>query len=161
MKEMRRCRKANTYNTCPVFAPSGEMIAAYRKKAPFWPVEPNMPSGDDDYCIIEIPEKDIKVGALVCYDQFLPEISRTLALKGAEMIVCPAATPMECDHISEVISRTRGLENELYFIWTSGTSGEGLGGCTFCGTSTIIDPEGEVIYRAGHIPMTYTKTLDF
>ncbi len=109
------------YNTCPVFGPSGEMLAAYRKKAPFWPVEPNMPSGDDDYCIIEIPEKDMKIGVLVCYDQLFPEISRTLPLKGAEMIVCPAADPMEFDPISEVVPRTRTLETELYIIRTSGT----------------------------------------
>lgn len=150
------------YNTCPVFGPSGEILAAYRKKAPFWPVEPTVPSGDDDYCIIEIPEKNIKIGVLVCYDQFFPEISRTLALKGAEMIVCPAADPMEFDHISEIIPRTRALENELYFVWTSGTAVIGSAeGENFCGTSTIVGPEGEIIYRAGHTPMTYTKTLDF
>ncbi|MGG0848942.1 carbon-nitrogen hydrolase family protein [Peribacillus simplex] len=153
-------KEGEFYNTCPVFAPTGEMIAAYRKKAPFRPGEPSMPSCDDDYCIIEIPEKNIKIGLLICYDQFFPEIARTLALKGAEMIVCPASDPMEFDYISEVIPRARALENELYYIWTSDTSNN-INGATTCGTSTIVGPEGEVIYRAGNIPITFTKTLDF
>lgn len=153
-------KEGEFYNTCPVFGPTGEMIAAYRKKVPFWPAEPSMPSGDDDYCIIEIPEKNIKIGLLVCYDQFFPEIARTLALKGAEMIVCPASDPMEFDYISEVLPRARALENELYYIWTSDATSN-ANGVTSCGTSTIIGPEGQVIYRAGHVPTTYTTTLDF
>ncbi|MET3290897.1 UNVERIFIED_CONTAM: omega-amidase [Brevibacillus sp. OAP136] len=153
-------KEGEFYNTCPVFAPTGELIAAYRKKAPFWPAEPSMPSCDDDYCIFEIPEKNIKIGVLVCYDQFFPEIARTLALKGAEMIVCPASDPMEFDYISEVLPRARALENELYYIWTSDASNT-MSGATTCGTSTIVGPEGEVLYRAGNTPTTYTRILDF
>ena len=32
-----------------------------------------------------------KVGIMVCYDMGFPEAARTLALKGAELIVCPSA----------------------------------------------------------------------
>lgn len=147
------------YNTCPVFDPDGKMIYAYRKKVPFKPGEISSPSQDDGYCVFKIPEKDITIGVLICYDQFFPEISRTLALKGAEMIVCPALDPMEYDYICDIIPRARALENELFYIWTCGTGNTPSGTC--CGHSTIINPEGGVVYKCGSEPMVYTTTLDF
>lgn len=147
------------YNTCPVFGPDGSLLKAYRKKVPFRPGEPSRPSEDDEYCIFEIPEKNIKVGVLVCYDQFFPEIARTLALEGAELLVCPALDPMEYDYICDIIPRARALENELFYIWTCGTGNTPSGTC--CGHSTIVNPEGAVVYKCGSLPMVYTAVLDF
>ena len=147
------------YNTVPVFGPDGTMIDVYRKKAPFKPGEPSTPSGDDHYCIFDIKEKKIRIGVQVCYDQFFPEIARTLALKGAEMIVCPALDPMEFDFIPDVIPRARALENELFYIWTNGVGNTPVATC--CGHSTVVNPEGKVIYKCGSTPMTYTETLNF
>lgn len=147
------------YNTVPVFGPEGRLIDAYRKKAPFKPGEPSVPSGDDHYCVFEIAEKNIKIGVQVCYDQFFPEIARTLALMGAEMIVCPALDPMEFDHIPDIIPRARALENEVFYIWTNGVASTPSATC--CGHSTIVNPEGKVIYKCGSLPMTFTETLDF
>lgn len=148
------------FNTCPVFGPDGELIAKYRKKAPFKPGEPSSPSLSDDYCIIEIKEKSIKVGILICYDQFFPEIPRTLALMGAELILCPASDPMEFDHIPDILPRARALENEVFYIWTSDAKSEWTD-TNSCGSSTIVNPEGKVIYKCGMMPMTYTTTLNF
>lgn len=147
------------YNTCPVFAPDGSLLRAYRKKVPFRPGEPSLPSEDDEYCIFKIPEKDITVGVLICYDQFFPEIARTLALEGAELIVCPALDPMEYDYICDILPRARALENELFYIWTCGTGNTPSGTC--CGHSTIVNPEGAVVYKCGSTPMVYTAVLDF
>lgn len=147
------------YNTCPVFGPDGRLIEAYRKKVPFKPGEPSSPSGDDAYCIFTIEEKQITVGVQICYDQFFPEIARTLALKGAELIVCPSQDPLEYRHIPEILPRARALENELYYIWTCGTGQFGSGTC--CGNSVIVDPEGQIVIQCPEIPALVTKTLDF
>ncbi len=146
--------EGETYNTCPVFGPDGELIDVYRKKAPYYPVESNTPSSSSDYCTFYIPEKDVTVGLQICYDQFFPEISRTLALEGAELILTPSYDPAEYDFIPDVIPRARALENECYYIWTNGVNGP-------CGNSTIVDPEGQVIYKCDSTEMTYTTTLDF
>ncbi len=151
--------EGNCYNTCPVFGPDGNLIDVYRKKVPFKPGEKSTPSGDDHYCIFEIKEKNIKAGLMICYDQFFPEIARTLALKGAEIIICPSFDPMEYQHIPDILPRARALENELYFIWTNG-AGQ-LGASTCCGKSTIVDPEGQIVFQCSHIPTLITKTLDF
>lgn len=149
------------YNTSLVFGPDGNIIRKYRKKVPFRPGEPALPSGDDEYCIFEIPEKDITIGLLICYDQFFPEISRTLALEGAEMIICPAYDPMEFEHIPNIIPPARALENELFFIWTNGTGTDIYSGATCCGKSTIVNPEGKIIAQLGYESAIYTTTLDF
>ena len=151
--------KDGFYNTCPVFGPDGSLLRAYRKKVPFRPGEPSLPSEDDEYCIFEIPEKHIKVWILICYDQFFPEIARTLALEGAELLVCPALDPMEYDYICDILPRARALENELFYIWTCGTGNTPSGTC--CGHSTIVNPEGGVVYKCGSLPMVYTAVLDF
>ena len=147
------------YNTVPVFGPDGSMIDVYRKTAPFKPGEPSTPSGDDHYCLFDIKEKSIRIGVQVCYDQFFPEIARTLALMGAEMIVCPALDPMEFDYIPEVIPRARALENEAFYIWTNGVGNTPSATC--CGRSIIVDPKGQVVYQCGNVAMTYTEVLDF
>lgn len=147
------------YNTCPIFGPNGDLIAAYRKKVPFRPGEVCAPSGDDDYCLFEIAEKQITVGVLICYDQFFPEIPRTLALNGAELIICPAADPIEFDHIPDILPRARALENEVFYIWTSvASSPESV--FNGCGNSILVNPEGRVLYKCPPIPTTYCMTLD-
>ncbi len=147
------------YNTCPVFGPDGELIARYRKKAPFKPGESSVSCQSDDYCVFNIKEKDIKVGVLICYDHFFPEIPRTLALMGAELLLCPSSDPMEFDHIPDILPRARALENEAFFIWTSDAKTE-THPTNSCGSSTIVNPQGHVVYKCDKMPMTYTATLN-
>ncbi|WP_294150688.1 carbon-nitrogen hydrolase family protein [uncultured Clostridium sp.] len=145
------------YNTCCVFGPDGSIVAKYRKQVPFRPAEKSV-AGDKQYCIFEIPEKNAKIGLIICYDQFFPEISRTLSLMGAEIILCPALEPMEFHYIPDIIPRVRALENECYFVWTCST---GIGPkITYCGGSIIAGPEGEVVYKCGEQPALVTKTID-
>ncbi|WP_125141288.1 carbon-nitrogen hydrolase family protein [Clostridium transplantifaecale] len=152
--------EGEAYNTCPVFGPDGTMICRYRKKVPFRPGEMSVPSNEEeDYCIFKIREKGITVGLQICYDQFFPEISRTLALKGAELILCPALDPIEYRHVPEILPRARALENELFYIWTCGTGQ--LGASTCCGNSVIVDPEGQVLIKCPETPALVTRTLDF
>lgn len=146
------------YNTCPVFGPDGTMITYYRKKVPFRPGEPSTPSGTNDYCLFDIKEKNIKVGVIICYEQFFPEIPRTVALMGADIILCPAMDPMEYKHIPDIIPRARALENELFYVWTCGVGQSGASTC--CGKSTIVNPEGEIVFQCSHNPEYITQTLD-
>ena len=147
------------YNTCPVFAPDGKIIATHRKMVPFRPGEPCAPGPSDRYCVFEIPEKNIKVGVQVCYDQFFPEIARTLALMGAELIVTPSMDTVEFEEVSEAVARVRAMENQAYYIWTNGVGT--LHGGTSCGRSIITDPMGKVVIRCGNQPSVVSEVLDF
>lgn len=146
------------YNTCPVFAPDGTLIHAYRKRVPFWPEEPSAPGEDLGCCTFRIAEKDITAGLLICYEQFFPEIPRTLALEGAELLLCPSLDTVEFSSVPDILPRARALENEVYYIWTC-SAGPGVHG-TYCGKSTVVDPEGRVIHQCGPAPELITLTLD-
>lgn len=145
-------------NACLVYAPDGSILTVYRKMVPFWPAERSRPSAQNGYGLFRIPEKDLTVGLMICYDQYFPEIARTLTLMGAELILCPALEPAEFKHISGLIPRVRAIENEVYFVWTCSV---GIGDkITFSGNSIIVDPEGEIVYQAGEVPTAFTKTLN-
>lgn len=146
------------YNTCCVYGPDGSIVAKYRKQVPFRPAEKSTGSPEQHYCTFKIPEKDITVGLMICYDQFFPEIPRTLALMGAELILCPALDPVEFNYIPDIIPRVRALENECYFVWTCSA---GIGPkTTYCGGSIIAGPEGEIVYKCGDTPTLVTKTIN-
>lgn len=145
------------YNACPVFGPDGSLLTVCRKKVPVRPIEKSAPDKSGDYCTFRIPEKDLTVGVLVCYDQFFPEIPRTLTLMGSELILCPAGDPIEFRYIPDIIPRCRALENEVYYIWTN-SIGRGAG--TQCGRSVIVDPEGMIVDQCGNAEATLSAVLD-
>ena len=146
------------FNTCPVFGPDGSMIAVYRKRTPYWPEEPSAPGPNEGGCLINIPKKNIKLGLMICYEQFFPEIPRALAMEGAELMICPSLDNVEFSHVPDILPRARALENEAYYIWTC-AAGPGSHG-TYCGRSIFVGPEVEILHQCGSTPEIVTKTLD-
>ena len=82
-----------------------------------------------------------KIGIIICYDMSIPEAARILALKGAEIILCPTAWPAfeqsEDDDqfkLYNIFSFARASENMVFFV-DSTVAGE-----YFAGHSRIIGP---------------------
>ncbi len=68
------------YNTAVVFAPSGRLVARYRKVFTWRPFEPYA-VGTEAPPVFSIPNVG-KVGVMICYDGWFPEMARSLALAG-------------------------------------------------------------------------------
>lgn len=85
-----------------------------------------------------------KIGIMICYDAFFPEAARILALKGAELIVCPAASCISQRDFNKYIP-ARAAENTVYvaFVNLAGYRAE-LQNYYF-GGSFLVDPNGERI----------------
>jgi len=83
-------RGDEVFNTAPVINPEGEVIARYAKQYPFYPYEKNV-AGSDNFVVFEVPGVG-KVGLIICYDIWFPEIIRQLAWMGAEAIIVPTLT---------------------------------------------------------------------
>ena len=95
------------YNTALVISPQGDITAVYRKLFPWRPIETT--DRGDRFCVFDIPGKG-RFGLAICYDQWFPEVARTLAWMGAEVILHPTMTttsrsskPSEC-HNSKTTS---------------------------------------------------------
>ncbi|MGM0878178.1 MAG: carbon-nitrogen hydrolase family protein [Bacillota bacterium] len=75
-----------------------------------------------------------KIGVLICYDIFYPELARLLTLKGADIIVGISGSPIFEKDIFEPIVKARAMENTINFVYTNlvGQEGETTywgGGC--------------------------------
>ncbi len=91
--------------------------------------------------------RDAKIGIMVCFDWAFPEVSRALAIQGAEILCHPSNLVLSfCQQT--MISRC--LENRVFAITTNrfGADKRPQGTLRFTGKSQIVAPGGELIHRA-------------
>lgn len=90
----------------------------------------------------------VTVGIQLCLEQHFPEIAQTLALKGAQLILCPHATPRlgpaerrESWHIS---LRARAYDNCVYIL-AANQAGDNGQGTVYHGGALLVGPTGQVL----------------
>jgi predicted amidohydrolase len=90
----------------------------------------------------------VRLGMMICFDWIFPEIARTLALRGAD-VLCHCANLVLPFCQDAMI--TRCVENRLFAITSNRVGTEKRAGheFTFTGRSQIIAPRGDVLVRAG------------
>lgn len=99
-----------------------------------------------------------RVGVIICYDLRFPELSRRLAVEGAQVICVPAQWPKPRQEHWRTLLRARAIENQL-FVVSCNTCGP-VGKLDFFGMSMIIDPKGEVLAEAGEEERDVCGALD-
>jgi predicted amidohydrolase len=101
------------------------------------------------------------LGLTVCYDLRFPQLFRTLAQSGAEMIAVPAAFTRPTGEAHwEPLLRARAIENGC-FILAPAQGGTHADGRSTWGRSMVVDPWGAVIARAeGDEPGVVPARLD-
>ena len=89
-----------------------------------------------------------KFGIELCFDGHFPELSTILALKGAEVIFIPHASPRESGE--EKRGRwlrylsARAYDNSVFVVACNPT-GQTENGFVFPGAAVVLDPKGEVL----------------
>jgi predicted amidohydrolase len=73
-------------------------------------------------------------------------VTRTLALKGADIVAHPTNFPMAAKVQTEVITLARAAENRVYLLTANRVGKERRG--EFCGWSQIVDPFGRRLAEA-------------
>jgi deaminated glutathione amidase len=108
-----------------------------------------------DEVVLSHTAAGVELGLSICYDLRFPELYRILAVRGARVLVVPAAFTLATtrDHW-ETLLRARAIENQA-FVVAANQVGEHPGGNRSGGRSMIVDPWGVVLAQApdreGHI----------
>jgi deaminated glutathione amidase len=140
-----------TFNTSLLFAPSGELLASYRKIHLFdvdlangvSPRESATRQYGDS--IVAVDTELGAMGLTVCYDLRFPELYRGLAARGAELIFVPSAfTAFTGEAHWEPLLRARAIENQAYVI-APDQFGKPSKSFETHGHSMIVDPWGKIV----------------
>jgi predicted amidohydrolase len=151
----RRAGHERHGNTSVHVGPDGELRAVYRKIHLF-DVEVGgrvYRESDTDEPGEEIVLSDLadgtRLGMTICYDLRFPELCRILAVRGARVLVLPAAFTLPTTRAHwEPLVRARAIENQC-FVVAANQVGHHPGDYESGGRSLIVDPWGEVLARAG------------
>ena len=82
-----------------------------------------------------------RLGLEICYDAFFPEVSRELALAGAELLVAISAAPVTSRRLFEKVLPARAVENAAPLVYVNRVGVED--GIVFGGGSVALDARGE------------------
>lgn len=133
------------FNSAVVLGPAG-VIGVYRKRhLPFMGADRFVSVSEETKP--QIFDTDVgRIGIAICYEIRFPEVMRTLALEGADLIALPTNWPVQANILADHFTRVRAAENFVYLLVANRCdSEEGIG---FLGSSQIVDPLGEVLARA-------------
>lgn len=139
------------YNTAPVFSPDGALVTRYRKLFPWRPWETT--AAGRDFCTFDIPDVGC-FGLCICYDGWFPEVMRTLAWMGAEVILHPALSSTVDRPAELILEQAHAIFNQCYVINPNLASAGGTG------RSIIVDPHGRVLQQAGTHEEVMVEMLD-
>ena len=94
------------------------------------------------------PVEGAKIGMMVCFDWIYPEVTRILALQGAQIICHPSNLVLPSGRDA---MRIRSMENRVFTITANriGAEKRGTMALTFTGKSQIVGPTGDVLSSAG------------
>jgi predicted amidohydrolase len=84
-----------------------------------------------------------KIGLIICYDVYFPEVTRLVRMKGAQLIVCISASPGVRRSYFEILTAARAIENTSFFAFVNLVGVED--GLQFWGGSRLIGPDGKVV----------------
>ena len=127
------------FNSSILIGPDGEIIGIYDKTHPF-PLERRDRGG----WVTTGERADVfetalgTIGMIICYDGDFPELSRLLAVKGAEVIVRPSALLRSYD-IWHLTNSARAYDNHVYVVATN-SIGPDAGDAYYFGHSMIVNP---------------------
>lgn len=139
-------RRGKVYNTALVFDRTGSCIASYDKTHLFTPMgEDRYYTPGDHLCRFTLD--GVSCGLIICYDIRFPELTRSLAVQGLDMLFVASQWPaVRIGHL-DTLAKARAIENQIFLCCCNGcgTADETV----FGGHSAVIDPRGRELAKAG------------
>lgn len=147
------------YNRALVIDRHGELIYQYDKihLVPMLKEHLYLDGGKEAGTVFELD--GYKMGLMICYDLRFPELARSLALQGAEIIFVVAEWPSARELHWNILQKARAIENQV-FVASCNRVGI-YDGVEFAGQSQVITPWGESLFvGSSSTEETLTTSLD-
>lgn len=146
MPELSEKTQATMYNTAVLIGPQG-FIGKYRKMyLPTHSVFEEKRYFRPGYQAAAFETDLGKIGLIICYDIFFPEVSRLTRLQGAQVIICISASPATRRTFFETLTAARAIENTAFLVYVNLVGIED--GLQFWGGSRLVGPNGKVLAKA-------------
>lgn len=143
------------YNTSLTFGPDGNLLGRYRKIHLYDVDLPGGPTIKESSTLgygeelVVINTEFCGLGVVICFDVRYPELIRLLTLKGAQLIVIPAAFNNNTGPVHwEMTMRARAVDNQI-FVAAASPARNPETGYVIHGHSIIVDPWGKILAEAG------------
>lgn len=132
------------YNAAFLVGPAG-LAGVYRKSHLFGGEKDLFLPGDTGFRVFDTGIA--RVGVMICFDWVFPEAARTLALRGAEVILHPSNLVLP--HCPDAMV-TRCLENRVYAVTADRVGSDARAGkvLDFIGQSQVTGCDGAILSRA-------------
>ncbi len=139
--------KEGNYNTSLIFDSDGSMVGSYRKTHiphdPAFYEQNYFEASDPNYKVfpVHVRGQELKIGVLICYDQWFPEAARSLALLGADIIFYPTA-----------IGTVEGVlqeEGDWHDAWRTVQRGHAIANATIIAPVNRVGKEGNSVFWGG------------
>jgi predicted amidohydrolase len=147
------------YNSAVLIDDEGNIVGTYRKTHAF--ITENVNSGGWVTPGTEVVAYDTKlgkIGMIICFDGDFPELSRELALQGAEVILRPSALLRSYD-IWYLTTAARAFDNHVYMVAVNSVGLDAGGNCYF-GNSLVIDPIATKLLQSRGVEEMTSTVLD-
>lgn len=159
------------YDGIAVFGRNGELLKKYRKTHLWGGDERNnwsfghvYPEEGEAYTVFEV--NGMRVGVLNCYEAEFPELSRILALKGAQLVVIPTAadayTVLRTGELTKTsypdvqfLIKSNAYHNNIFCAYSNRRGVETLDGKAvggYLGNSCLADPHGNFLIPVMTLP---------
>lgn len=151
-------------NTSILFDDTGKEVARYSKTHLFTLThEDRHMTPGDKLCTVETPWG--RIGLAICYDLRFPELFRSYALQGIQLVLLPMAFPLQRMEHMKVLLRARAIEDQFFVSGINQVAHQKLAEddpAKFCGTSAVIGPWGEpLIEGSTDTEELLVTTIDF
>ena len=148
----------HVYNCTVVLDAAGEIVSVYHKTHLYdafgYRESDLVKAGERLFAPIDTPFG--RVGLFVCYEARFPEVARYQTVRGAEILVMPAAWmkgERKSEHFRTLIT-ARAIENTVYLAACD------LAGTDTIGESVVVDPMGVPVAAAGAAPTLLCAHID-
>lgn len=133
--------RGQVFNSAVVIGRHGEILGVYRKTHLFPTERPEAGGWSTAGWEAEVFHTDLAtLGVAICYDGDFPDLCTTLALKGAEVIVRPAAFLRTFDHWWAT-NFARAYDNHVFLVAVNAVGSDAMNNYYF-GHSMILGPNG-------------------